>query len=415
MTYFGELRSNARGLVAASIGVGAGVYLLSYVSAVFSPHLVRAFGWSREQFALLGISSIAVLFVTPVVGFAVDRFGPRKVAVIGVVGLPAVFVAASQLTGNFYMYMALMTVLLLCGMAASPVVYTRVVAERITRARGLALTIIMSTPAVFGGLGSPLLQSFVQAYGWRTGYLAVAAFLAVGGGLALWLLPPSQPRDPLAVRSPRAPVAYGQIFRNRAFWMILIGLVLTTLPTTVHTSQATLMLLDNHLSSTAAVGMLSVFAAGTLIGRIVCGVALDRFPAHLVVAISMGLPAIGLGILWSSWDAPVAIAVSMFLVGLSYGAEGDVVAFMVARWFKVEVYSSVLGFMFAGVGAATAIGAILLAATLRQTHSYALFLGISSATVTIGSLLFLMLGRPVWEVELEPVELEAQSPIPQAL
>jgi nitrate/nitrite transporter NarK len=77
--------------------------------------------------------------------------------------------------------------------------------------------------------------------------------------------------------------------------------------------------------------MVSIYATGTIIGRIICGLALDKFPTHLVAAISLSLPAIGYAVLASDLDGISAIGAAMLLIGLSVGAEGELISFMVAR------------------------------------------------------------------------------------
>ena len=96
-----------------------------------------------------------------------------------------------------------------------------------------------------------------------------------------------------------------------------------------------------------------------LVGRFLCGLALDRFAAHLVAAIGMGLPAIGLFLLASSFDTSAVLMLSVLLIGLSFGAEGDLVGFLVVRHFGVHVYSSVMGMMTAAIAISSSIGAAL--------------------------------------------------------
>jgi MFS family permease len=128
-----------------------------------------------------------------------------------------------------------------------------------------------------------------------------------------------------------------------------------------------------------------------LAGRFSCGLALDRFPAPIVSAIAMGLPSIGLLLLASALDAPAVLTFSVFLLGLSYGAEGDLVGYLVSRNFNVQIFSSVLGLMTAAIATSSAAGAILLSISLARTGNYVMFLVACGIAVLLGSLLFLML------------------------
>ena len=73
MSYLGELRQHWRSLVAASLGVGTSLPLFAYTNSVFAPHLISDFGWSRAQFALIGITMLVTLPFLPVFG----RIGAR--------------------------------------------------------------------------------------------------------------------------------------------------------------------------------------------------------------------------------------------------------------------------------------------------------------------------------------------------
>ena len=141
--------------------------------------------------------------------------------------------------------------------------------------------------------------------------------------------------------------------------------------------------------------LISAFAGGTLIGRFICGVALDRFAAQIVAAIGMGLPCIGLFLLASSLHTPVLLAVAVLFIGLAFGAEGDLIGYLVVRIFGVRIYSSVLGLMTAVTSLSAALGALLVSLTLSMTGTYSLFLSISGTTVFIGSFLFLLLKKPL--------------------
>ena len=168
---------------------------------------------------------------------------------------------------------------------------------------------------------------------------------------------------------------------------------LCNIPQTLNGPQLKLMLLDNGADSAAAAMMVSLFATGVIIGRFACGLALDRIPAHVVAAVSMGLPSIGLFLIASTFDAQWVLVGAVLLMGLSQGAEGDIAGYLVVRHFGVEIYSSVLGLCIAALGLATAAGAVLLSRFLDWTGGYVVFLHLTAGSVLLGGLMFLLLGR----------------------
>jgi predicted MFS family arabinose efflux permease len=101
----------------------------------------------------------------------------------------------------------------------------------------------------------------------------------------------------------------------------------------------------------------------------------------------------------------------VFFLGFAFGAEGDIVAFLAARHFGVQIYGSVMGLLTFAMSFSTASGAALLSLTLGWTGGYNLYLVICGVAVLAGASLLLLLGRsrkPSREIE----ELEETVPHP---
>jgi MFS family permease len=395
MSYLGELRQNVRPLAAASIGCGSGLMLMHYVTTIFGPFLIKDFGWSLSQFALVGLAVLPTLFVLPFVGRITDRYGVRAAAAIGVTGMPLSMIAFSLMTGGFWLYFALYCAMLMVASFTSPIVYTRLVAADFKLARGLALTIVTITPALLGAIAAPLLTWFIELYDWRMGYRLLAGFMAVSGVVVLLLIPPhdraAEPTPEDQVRPARAD--FRTIVSSPIFWIIFAGMMLCTLGGALHASQMGVMLRDNKLDAVAAASMITVYGIGTIVGRIACGLALDRFSTPIVACVSMILPAAGFALLATPYDTPLVIGAAMLLVGISVGAEADLVSYLVARYFGLNIFSTALSLIYLGFYLAGFIGALVLSATLQATGSFALFLGLMAGSVALGSLLFLVLPK----------------------
>lgn len=404
MSYLGELRNNVRPILAAGLGTSTSLPLFAYTNSVFAPHLVEEFGWSRAQFALIGLTMFATLLVLPAIGRFTDTIGVRKVALVGTLLVPLGFVAYSFQQGSFAYFAIVFTLVLMLGSMTSPLVYTRLVAENFDRATGLALTIVNCMPAVVAMALIPVLNWTIETFGWRVSYLGLALYVFVGGLVALALIPKAAHSSIRTVSAEHAPTAlterepessakqdYQTILSSRVFWIITISLFLCLLMTPLHTSQMNLMLIDNGISLQTAAFVVSIYAAGTIVGRIACGLALDRFPTPIVSAVSMVLPAIGLFLLATDYNTVVVIGFAMFLVGLTVGAEADLMPYLVARYFKLRVYGSTSSLIACVNFLASGIGSVMISVTLDLTDSFSLFLFIVSGTVALGSLLFLFM------------------------
>ena len=411
--YLGELRTEWRALTAAVLGLSSGLMMVSYVLGMIGPSLVAEFAWSKSQMALVGTLSIGAIFVLPIVGRLTDVTGVRKMASIGVITAPLLFAALTQVK-SIEGYGALYFLIAAILVTTTPAVYCRTVVQCFNRARGLALGIAMAGPSLAVALGGPLVNNFIADHGWRAGCMLTAAIAAVGGVAALILLPPERRGpDSKAAKPGRTKNDYKLVLTSSAFWIIFIGIILSTMPNSIMVSQMNLILAENGASGKDASIMISAYATGTIFGRLISGAALDRFSAPIVAAIGLAAAGLGVLLLASGFDTTTIVFLAILIVGLSVGAEGDVIAYLVVRNFGVRLYSTVHSITSTGTAIASVLGAVLLSYTLKQYEQYAPFLAVCGVLAVIASVLFLFLPRNP-QVEDEAPESEPTKARPSA-
>ncbi len=396
--YLGELRLHWKPLLAASLGLGTSLSLFAYTNSVFAPHLIEEFGWSRSQFALISLTMLTTLLVLPFAGRLTDKIGVRKVALVGTLLMPLGFAGYALQTGSFLFYAGVFTAVLAIGALTSSLVYSRLIAQNFARAQGLALTVMNCAPAFVAIPLIPLLNMIIETFGWRAAYAGLGAFVLVCSLAAVWLTDPHDPLHeaasedaPIAVR--RARDDYALIVRSKVFWVIMIGMFLCLLQTQLHSSQMNLMIIEQGMTKQGAAYIASIYAAGTIVGRILCGVALDHWSTRLVTFVSMSIPAFGFLMLATGYDSVAVIATAMFLVGVSVGAESDLICFLVARYFKLSIYGTTLGLVNCVSFLASAAGGVAVSYTLAAYNSFTPFLWVLVGAIAAGSLLFLLLPR----------------------
>lgn len=395
MSDFKEFRLHWRPLLAGSIGVGTGLSLNTYVLSIFAPYLIEEFGWSLSQWAMLGLVQFAAMIAIPVCGRLTDLYGVRRVAAVGAFAYPLFLLIISRLGGDIYTYLGVFLAQTLICSTTTMTVYSRVVAGAYSARRGLALGICGSAPPLLGAIASPLLSAVVADHGWRTGYVvvavfcavcAVATFLLLGQGDAARQARPVQPAE----TRPRGD--YRAILSSPVFWIMFAALLLVNLPFALASSQLKLVVLAQGLPDATAALMVTVFAISSIAGRVIFGAALDRLPAHLIAALAFVLPAVGLMLLASPYDTLAPVMAGLVFIGLSFGGEGDIIPYLVAKHFKLAIYGSVYGLLTAAMGASMALGSVLLSATLAGSNDYDSYFVIAAVAAGIGSALFLLLG-----------------------
>ncbi len=394
MAYFSELRDNWRPLLAATVGIGTGMSLAGTVISTMAPTLIKDNHWSPADFAYVGTLGLFSSLALPFVGRLADVLGVRMTALIGMVAMPLVYLGLSLMNGSIGVYSLLFVAQGVIGMTTTATVYCRLAVQYVQKSRGLALAIVASGPALFGMVVGPILNNIVETQGWRSGYQFLAIF-AVVAGIVTFLLIPGSPKDAkVEVHTRRkAREDYPMIFRSRSFWMLGGAMLLCNLPQTIPQAQLKNLMLENGLSGMAMGQAIVAILLGQLSGRMIAGFAIDRMNPYHVAFLTMALPSLGLFILATGLDSYMVLMLSVYFIGFTFGAEGDVVAYLVARRFGVGIYSSVMGLITAITSASTSLGAVLLGFTLANTGNFNVFLVITGVSVILGSMLLLFLGR----------------------
>ena len=226
----------ANGMSSGPVWSGVGVWIKA---------LELQFGWSRTQ--LTGAFSMAQLegsIIGPLMGYLIDRLGPRRMVFIGLVITGLGFLLFSRTNSIFIFYLSYGMIML--GTAASTwLPYMSVVNRWFVRKRGVAMAIAGEGSPLGGLVLLPILAWAVTpgSHGWSvTAQWIGVVFLCVAWPMARLirvrpedhgLLPDGDPPDQVvreAVRpARRAPspdrlqFTGRQAIRTRAFWLITFG------------------------------------------------------------------------------------------------------------------------------------------------------------------------------------------------
>ena len=423
LSYFGEFRAHWHNLLGAGLGIAFGAALNHYMTNLFGPAMIAEFGWSKADFALIGVMPLATMLVIPFQGRLTDRLGVRLTASIGVAVLPLTFLALSAMSGNILQFFAITFAQALIAMLVGTLTYTRVVVEKFDAARGMALSLGMTVAPLSGAIMTPIMGPIIDEHGWRVGYQVMALLTGTGGLLALLLIgktPPaarygtSEALESGAAGPPRSALTDLKVLsRQPAFLLIVVGMFFCNFPQVLVGSQLKLVVMDSGAPATLATWIVSLYASGVILGRFACGLALDKVSPHRVAIVALGLPSIGFMALASPLDAPWILGGSILLVGLAQGAEGDIGAYLISRNFDLGLYSFIFAFVSCSMFIASAVGSVVLSETLAWTDRFDVFLTIAAALTVLGALAFFLTGwtRPA-HPEAHEAAIAPHGPVP---
>lgn len=394
-----EFARNWKMLIACVAGCGfcmAGV--ATYSIGPFVKPLGDEMGWSRTavQASIIfgqGLSAIGAIFAA----LMIERFGARRVAVSGLIGTGFGFILASLSTSLSFFYLAY-SIAALLGAGAGFITWTRAITGEFNKNRGLALAIALSGTGISGFVLPPLLVWVIEDYGWRAGYLTLAAIpTLIALPLALLLFRPREDAVRAAAKAkaanPAAPKeSMRPIFGSYRYWVLLFSIICLYLGICGIIPNLIPSLTDDGHSPERAALAQSAFAVALVAGRLAVGWLVDRFWAPLIGAIFLTPPAIGCLILMSDPSLGGAILAAA-LVGMAGGAELDLLALLASRYFGVRNFARSYAWLYAAVAIVGGVGPMAFAWLYDLTGSYDTSFLISAILFAIGGPILLVLGR----------------------
>lgn len=391
-----EWRVNWRIGLAAFLAIGLSHGAYQSLSSLFVLPLQEAFNWSRSQIAFAHYSSLVVAFAAPFIGRAVDRFGPRRI-MLGGMGLSAlIYVGLASMNGALALFYTLSVLAGVIGLSASGLTCSRVISQSFVRSRGLSLAVARSGLALASAALPTVLFAIIARFGWRAGYLAEALLVLVVALPAVWFWI-GHSRSPAGAErlrpDPDLP-SWLHLLRNRKVWFLCLGAGLGYAPATAIMTQLQPLLISKGVEPGSAAALVGMAGVASFVGALVTGSLVDRFWAPAVAFIFACGSAAGTCLL--AWhgviDGPIA-GFAILLIGLGLGAEIDVVAYMVARYFGVRSFSTLYGMTVFFIAFASAVGASMLGMAFDRSGNYDSALLVIAASFMAAGCIYLLLGR----------------------
>lgn len=398
-----EMAAGWRLVLASAVGVGFGsIGFANYAIGAFIDPLGKEFGWSRVE--VQGAIAFGVGlggFAAPIIGILIDRYGGRSIAIWGLLGVAVGYLMASAAGGNLWFFYLAYAAVAVLGAGSGPVSWTRAVAARFDRRRGLALALTLSGTGMAAIVVPPYAVFLIENYGWRTGYVGLAALPLVALPFVLFFFFPvkaglSRDNGPSLPTATTSEVASGLTLREAAasyrFWLLLFSILTMTLAISGIAPNLIPALTDKGFTPATAAAVQSVYGISLIVARLGIGWLLDRFWGPAIAALVLTSPVAACIILMGEPSYAAAVIASA-LIGAAAGAELDLLAFFTARYFGIRNYGRIYGFLYTGVAFGAGLGPVTFAYVADLTGSYAGSFQATLVLFALGGTSILFLGR----------------------
>jgi MFS family permease len=287
------------------------------------------------------------------------------------------------------------------GLSAIDVIALTTVTRWFSHRRGL-MTGIVKVGTGAGQLVIPLLASgLILRFGWRWSFIIIG----LGTALILGLMAQFLRRDPaamgLAAPSPkeaRTPattpsLALSQALKTVQLWTICLVFFLLVFCLMIIMLHIVPHARDLGLSPMRAAGVLSTIGAVSMLGRFICGLAIDRRGSKAVMAACFLM--LFLGLIWLQFANQFWMLYLFAAVyGLAHGGLFTAISPLVAEWFGIRSHGAIFGLVGCFGTTGGAVGPFLAGFLFDLSGSYTATFRIITALSMLAWGLLLSL-RPV--------------------
>jgi sugar phosphate permease len=379
--------------------VGIALYGLPF----FYDFMVRDFGWSRAQ--VTSGNALSKLIVGPlfgfVAGYAVDRFGPRRMMMVGIVMAGGALIGLSTVSAlwMFYFFYLFNALGYVCG---GPLPNQVLLSRWFDKSRGKAMGFAYLGIGIGGALVPLLAYQLERAMGWRGALAALGVLMILVALPMAWLLkeaPAGEGKKQAA--APLAPLR--PVLRSPAFYLLACGSMCSIGAVGGTNQNLKLYLsLDQGYAQADVARIIALVLTFSIAGRLLMGWLADYLPKKYVMVFIYLLVAAAIPLLYQA-SSPWAVMCFAVLFGLGLGGEYLIIPLMAAELFGVKVLGRLMGIVITADGVAEAVSPMLVAYLRDRTGSYAAGFSVLTGLALLGAVTVALLPRALSRQNLNPV------------
>ena len=390
-----------------SFGLASGANFQGF--GVFIKPFEREFGWNRTTVsAVFSLARLEVGMFGPLEGWAVDKFGPRRIMLIGIPLMGLGYIAMSRSNSLLAVLTAYAFGIALGAGLGLGTPVTVAVANWFIRRRGLAFGILWSGVGL-GGVILPGIGWLVDSYGWRDAAVIIGlVIIAISVPVASVVRHRPEPygylpdgdlfsdgssrRTALRTTFTSADFTARDALRTASFWYISVSIGVRTFASAGTSLALVPFFIEMGEEPVRAAALAGSVGIMSIPGRFGMSVLSDYMNRRYLMAILLATMAVGMFLLTRISTAQAALPV-LFLYAVSQGGLASIPQSLVADYFGRRAFGVIHGFRAMVQTLGSVMGPVLAGYIYDQTGSYERAF-ITFAVTTAMSIVLILLAVP---------------------
>ncbi len=347
------------------------VGFMFYGLPFFYDFWVEEYGWSHAQVTSgNAVGKIVMGLFAFVAGWLIDKIGPRRIMLVGVL-LGGGAVVGLSIVNSMWQFYFFYILIALAYMTAGPLPNQVLISRWFSKSRGKAMGVAYLGIGVGGMLVPQVNQLLIDHFGWHAALMMLGILMIVIAFPIVWFVKDKDDsKKPIEDKEKEPKVSLKAIFRNKNFYLLVIGSMCSIGAVSGTSQNLKLFLsLDLDYSQQLAANLISIVLASSLVGRLFMGWLADRWPKKYVMILIYLLVAGSIPLLYFA-HVPGIIYVFAFFFGVGLGGDYMIIPLMAAELFGVKVLGRIMGIVLTADGFGEALAPMLVGWLRDQYGNY---------------------------------------------
>jgi sugar phosphate permease len=361
-----QFKVGATGFLSLFSIVGIAFYGLPF----FYDFWLEDFGWSRATVTSgNAVGKIMLALFAFLAGWIIDRVGPRRVMLVGILLGGTALIGLSRMT-SLWLFYFFYFINALAYMSGGPLPNQVLISRWFDKSRGKAMGIAYIGIGV-GGMLVPLIANWlIQSFGWHNALMILGFLMIAIAFPMIWFIKDNPESRIVDAGTQKKKIPFSTILRKRNVYLLIIGSMFSIAAVSGTSQNLKLFFsFDLGYTQTQSAGIMSLVLASSIIGRLLMGWLADKLPKKYVMILIFTLVSSSIPLLYFA-STPGIIYMFSVIFGIALGGDYMIIPLMAAELFGVRILGRIMGIVISADVIGEALAPVLVGWLRDRSDSY---------------------------------------------